>query len=547
MKEDEKLYQFFEKEFELEMERSPITATFLGYKHEKYDHLLPNGSLEAQEEEIMITIQQKRDLEKIDYETLSQEGKLDYDLLMWFLNLQLFGLVELASWRSGATAGGPIGNVAAAIHLLYSRDFAPLETRVKAIISRLHAAPRYLEETTSRWQFPVKLWTELAIEEGQRTPAFLQLIQQTLQPSLDEVLHAELVKAIEVACDAFQKYTDWIKEDVLPRATHKWTIGPQKFSRLIELRKFGKTPEEILEIGEKALEDTKKQLEKLANELEPGKSVEEVREAIKSDHPPTFEMVLEHITELTKDTRKFILENDLMDVPEGEKLQVIPTPSFLIPIIPFAAYMSAEKFSKNQVGQYIVTPLEGREEMLKQHSYASCKNVAVHEGYPGHHLQIVSANLQPNLIRSIVNGTETIEGWAHYCEQLMAEKGFLGKKEVFSQLVDQLWRAVRIIVDVKLHTGQMTFDEAKEFMIKEIGMNENAVMAELKRYTATPSQPLSYLIGKFMLLEVRDEVREKMGEKYTDKFFHNVILDSGGFPIHFLRRLYDLKISQMVN
>ncbi|MFX0016914.1 MAG: DUF885 domain-containing protein [Promethearchaeota archaeon] len=550
MHEDEKLRNYFEEQFEIEMDHNPIAATFFGYKHEKYDHLLPNGTLKAKEDDMIRLLQQKRLLEtEIDYNKLSEEGKLDYDLLEYFLDSQHFHINELALWKGGQDPflGSPIGAVATSIYLLYSRDFAPLAIRIECIIERLKATEQFLEETKSIWIWPVKLWAELTLEEGPRTIGFLQLIQHTVEPIIETELNQKLAKEIKNASKALTKYVDWINNEILPRAHHNWAIGSQKFGRLLELRKLGKSPDEILKIGEKALADTKKELEELAKKLYPGKSVNEVREILKENHPPTFEMVLEHVRELTQDAREFIRKENLMTIPEGEELQVLPTPSFLIPIIPFAAYNSPEKFSDDQIGQYIVTPIEGREEMLKEHSYASCKNTAVHEGYPGHHLQLTAANLQPNLIRTIVQGNETVEGWAHYCEQLMAEKGFLGKEEVFIQLVDQLWRAVRIIVDVKLHTGRMTFEEAKDFMIEEIGMDKHAVLAELKRYTFTPGYQLSYLYGKFLLLDLRDYVRGKLGEKYSDQFFHNTILESGGIPIHFLKRLFDIRIIKILN
>ncbi|MFX0085853.1 MAG: DUF885 domain-containing protein [Candidatus Hodarchaeota archaeon] len=546
MNEDEKLAALFRQQFDKHMDLNPVIATILGYKHEKYDHLLPDGSLRAFEENILLTMNQKLQLgTDIDYASLSEDGKLDLDLLTFFLDLQLFQSNELAFWRSGAPGLSGVGLIAQAIYFLYSREFAPLETRVKSIIGRLNATPRFLEETKSTFQFPVKLWIETAIEEGARTIGFLQLILHTLKPNLNEDLFQELTKAIEVASSAIQQYSDWLTTEILPISSHHWEIGPQKFARLVELRRIGKTPEEILQIGEKALIDTKKEMEKLTQEIFPDKTVEEVRETLKNDHPPTFEMVLEHISDLNKEAREFVLKNELMDLPEGERLQVLTTPSYLVPLLPFAAYISPEKFSKDQTGIYIVTPTEGRDEMLKEHSYASCKNTAVHEGYPGHHVQLTAANLQPSLIRSIVQGEETVEGWAHYCEQLMAEKGFLGKKEIFIQLLDQLWRAVRIIVDIKLHTSQMTFDEAKDFMITEIGMNEQAVLAELKRYTFTPGYQFSYLLGKFMILELRDEVKQKMGSLYSDRFFHNTILESGGIPIEFLRRLFNIRIAEL--
>lgn len=548
MMEDEKLHKLFLKHFDSNMKRHPTAATFLGYKHEIFDHLLPDGSFEAAVKETENMIAEKRELKREnDYNKLTDEGKLDYDLLEYYLDLTMFNHNELAFWKSGATAAGPVGEIGSVMYIMFSRNYAPVETRVKAMISRLKKVPKYLEETKTRWVHPVKLWTEIAIDECPRTASFFQLILQILEPQIqDDSLFQELSDVVNSASDSIVKYGEWIEKEVKPKAIHEWIIGPQKFTRLIELRKLGKTPMEILEIGEKALVDTKKQLEDLASELYPSKTVDEIRELIKSDHPPTFEMVLEHVKELTDETRQFIRNHKLMDIPQGEDLQVVPTPSFLIPIYPFAAYIQPEKFSQDQTGQYIVTPLEEREEMLKEHSYASCKNTAVHEGYPGHHLQFTSANLQPNLIRSLVQGNETIEGWAHYCEQLMAEKGFLGKKEIFIQLVDQVWRAVRIIVDIKLHFGMMTFEDAKAFMIEEIGMEESAVMAELKRYTATPGYQLSYLFGKFLLLDLRDEVIQKLGDRYTDEFFHNTILKNGGLPIHFLRRLFDLRIKSIL-
>ena len=541
--EDKKLHDMFFKIFELEMEKNPVLATYFGYKHEKYDHLLPNGSLKEAENSISRIIKQKETLKsEIEYSSLSEEGKLDFDLIEHFLNLELFNSSELGLWRSGATASGPVGNIASAIYLLFSREYAPLETRVKAIINRLKNTPQYLEETKETWLYPVKLWTEMALEEIPRSIGFLNLIKQILEPQLNDELNQELAHVINIVSQSFEDYGTWIEQYIKPRATHDWVIGTQKFSRLVELRRIGKTPEEILEIGYKLLEETNDMIQKLAEKLYPDKTVEEIRELIKSDHPLTFEMVLEHVKELTEEAKEFIIKNDLMDVPEEEDLKVAPTPSFLIPILPFAAYMPPEKFSTHQMGEYIVTPIEGNENMLKEHSYASCKNTAVHEAYPGHHLQIASANLQPNLIRTIVQGDETVEGWAHYCEQLMAEKGFLGDHEIFIQLIDQLWRAVRIIVDVKIHQGKMSFEEAKELMITKIGMEESAVIAELKRYTATPSYQFSYLLGKVLLLELREEIKEKLGNKYSDRFFHNTILHNGGLPIHFLRRLFDIKI-----
>jgi len=553
--EDKKLHELFYSQFEEEMDNSPIMATWYGFKHEKYDYLLPDESLRGYEEKIKRYIKNKSEITyKINYEKLSPEGKLDYEVVVHFYDQLLFNLNELALWRSGAPGQGPISTVGKALYLLFSRDFAPMEIRVQTMIARLKLVPNFLVNSKSLWQFPVKLWTDMAIEEGRHTISFLKLIEQTMEGNIAERQLRDLKIAINQASEAIIEYVEWLKSDVLPRAVHNWSIGHQKFERFLELRKLGKTAKEILEIGEQVLVKTKKDLEVLANELFPGKTIAEVRELLKKDYPTTFDEAIMITKEYIAEARRFIEKNNLMTLPNNEAIEVLPTPSFMIPIVPFAIHMPAEKFSNQFLGQYLITPVEDNLELLKEHSHAACKNKAVHEAYPGHHLQFVLSNSQANLIRSIlfdhhfqpVAGAEALEGWAHYCEQFMAEKNFLGKKEVFIQLIEQIWRAVRIIVDVKLHTGQMTFKEAKDFMMKEIGMAESSVLAELKRYTSRPTYPLSYLLGKTMLLELRDEVKQKMGEKYNDKFFHDIILSNGGLPIFYLRKLFYLRISEIM-
>jgi uncharacterized protein (DUF885 family) len=141
-------------------------------------------------------------------------------------------------------------------------------------------------------------------------------------------------------------------------------------------------------------------------------------------------------------------------------------------------------------------------------------------------------------------GTETVEGWAHYCEQMMMEKGFVTSLEAkMVQLTGVIWRAVRIILDVKLARGAMGVDEAVDMLVKETGMAKDSAVAEVKRYTLSAGYPLSYLLGKHLILQLRDEIKEKMGNKYTDKFFHDTITHNGNLPITFLRKVFKQKLA----
>lgn len=213
-------------------------------------------------------------------------------------------------------------------------------------------------------------------------------------------------------------------------------------------------------------------------------------------------------------------------------------------MIPFAAMMMPAKYDKPQIGVYIVTRPKDMGNLGKHLNYDSLKNTAVHEAYPGHFLQGAVSN-RASVVRLLADGNETVEGWAHYCEQMMAEKGFI--KDTESKLIqvnDAIWRAVRIIVDVKLSRGEMSFEEAVQMLMKEAALSQEGAVAEVRRYTQTPGYPLSYLLGKHLILQLKKEMKQKMGNKFDEKLFHDTITANGYLPISLLRTVFDQKLRQ---
>src|SRR2546427_3715 len=241
-----------------------------------------------------------------------------------------------------------------------------------------------------------------------------------------------------------------------------------------------------------------------------------------------------------------IRQHDLATIPPNEELTVIETPSYLRHVIPFAAYNAPARFEAHKQGFYMVTPVEEKPEMLREHSYPGVRNTAVHEGYPGHHLQLTCASLNPSYARILADATETVEGWAHYCEDMMKAAGFSADPRTkLVQLLDQIWRACRILIDVDLHTGQMTFDEAVDLLVREAGMEHPGAVAEVKRYTYNPAYQLSYLIGKYLIVELRNDVKKRLGKSYSDKLFHDTILYSGSLPMKYMREIFDHKVKEL--
>lgn len=523
------------------VETNPIIGTVLGLH--QYDHLLPDGSRKAHLRDIEKIKEFRTRTEAIDESGLSPEKRIEREGVLHSMNMGIYMSEVYGQWESRPTG---IDTLGASLFRLYAREFAPLEDRLGSITSRIKAMPKYLEESKTMVTKPVKLWVEIELESSKRFPMFLEDIVNTGTKVLDAEKLEALKKAVEDARSAIADYERWMSETLLPKAIEEHRMGEEMFHKVIELKHLGLSVAEIRELGNKYLDWCKKRLEELAEEIKPGAGVEEVREIVKSNHPENFEQVLEKYIESVAESRRFVKDSGMIDVPDGERLTVIETPEYLRNTIPFAAYMMPGKYDQEQEGIYIVTPVEDKPELLKEHSYAGIVNTSVHEGYPGHHLQLTMSNMNPSLTMVLVHSTETVEGWAHYCEDWMKEKGFDDTPEArFVQTIDILWRAARIVVDVDLHTKKITMEQAIDFLVDTVGMERPSAVAEVKRYTMYPAYQLCYLIGKHLIVGLKDEIKERMGDKFTDSFFHNTFLESGSLPVYLIRQSFDSKLEKM--
>jgi uncharacterized protein (DUF885 family) len=150
-----------------------------------------------------------------------------------------------------------------------------------------------------------------------------------------------------------------------------------------------------------------------------------------------------------------------------------------------------------------------------------------------------------SVLRVLISATETMEGWAHYCEEMMEEKGFNSDRETkLIQVGYGILRAVRVILDVKLARGEMTFDDAVNMLVEEVGMSKEGATAEVTRYTQTPGYQLSYLLGKHLIMQLKGDVKERMGNKFSEKFFHDTIIANGYLPFSLIRNIFNQKLGQ---
>ncbi len=228
-------------------------------------------------------------------------------------------------------------------------------------------------------------------------------------------------------------------------------------------------------------------------------------------------------------------------MPAGERIDIIATPEYLRNVIPFAAYFEPPKFDPRPSGIYVVTPSVGDDpNAMREHNRSSMSNTSVHEAYPGHHLQLTVAGRHPSLVRALLDAPEFTEGWGMYSEQMMREEGFDDAPNFWLNVyTDAIWRACRIILDVRMHRGELTVDEATRFLVEHTSFEEPNARAEVLRYTYTPTYQLSYLLGRILLLQLREDEKRRLGPDFSLRAFHDTLMRNGSLPISFHRRLLD--------
>jgi len=521
-------------------ENNPDFATEFGL-HEPYDYLLPTGSTQLLLKNLQLLEETITSLNStVKREELNAQHKIDLEVLANAYEQWKFGFYERRTHELDPDSFSMLGGL---IFIMFTRNYAPMEKRADAIAARMEKMPKYLEEFRSRFEnkHPVKLWTEMAIETAQNMGGLFQFILYTAKGKVSDNVYARLSLAWDKLQPALKTHMDWL-HTLLPKTQEKWALGKEKFEKLLQLRQLGMNSDKIYQLGVKYLNELKVKREQLARQIAPGKTVDEALKNIESKAPKTFEEALEFTRKTMEEARKFIEEKDIATVNNEDVLLVEETPAFLVPVIPFAALNMPARYDKPQIGIYIVTRPKDPANLGKHLNFPSVRNTAVHEAFPGHFLQGTMSN-RGSVIQILAQGTETVEGWAHYCEQMMLEKGFVtGLEAQLIQINDMIWRAVRIVVDVKLSRGEMSFEEAVKMLEQETGFSREAAEAEVKRYTQTPGYPLSYLLGKHLILELKHELEQKMGAGFNEKSFHDTITANGYLPISLLRKIFEQKM-----
>jgi uncharacterized protein (DUF885 family) len=514
---------------------SPEYATAMGY-HE-YDDKLGDYGAEAERDALERFKGYAKTLEEMGRDGLSDPNALDHELLKNQLVSRIQMAEALPHWerRPDYYASSPLS----AIFMLVVREFAPLEERVKSISERLSQVPRVLEQARENLKNPPRIFTQIALETARGGVGFYGHVIPQLAETVPSI-KSEVEKRSQAAANALEDYAKYL-ECLLEESKGDFAVGKELFDLKLKREHFlAYDAETLLGLGHEVFDETVHALSGLAREINPESPWLDLVTELK-EHHPTADALKPTYTEWMARARDFVREKDIITFPENETLEVIDTPGFYRSILPYAAYMPPAPFERDQKGFFFVTPVddlpeERQEEKLRGHCLHTIPVIALHEAYPGHHLQLTISSDKGTALRRHFGSNVFAEGWALYCEELMDELGFYGDRETkLFQLKDQLWRAARVIIDVSLHTRRMTFDEAVRFLVDRVHLEEPNALAEVKRYTTEPTQPMSYIVGKKEIIELRGAYQTSKGVDFDLKDFHDRLLSYGTVPPKLVR------------
>ncbi len=507
----------------------PETAVDLGIRG--YAHRLTPcddddiGALTSLNEKLLAS------LEEVDLASLTPAEHTDLQLLYGAGLLELEELGE-RDWRRR----DPVRFLP--INAIYQLTVRKVDNLQEALRARLEAIPHHLREARTFLRdapqnIPV-LWLDSAITEARQGVAYLRDLRH--HPQLENLhLDAEL----ETAGHEVEQFADFLERSLKPETAGDFACGRDYFEDLLKYRHGLNLDADTLHaFGQQLFDRTRQQLQEETRRLTGSDDMTALVSRIQADHPPASEL-LSAYRQGMQEAHEFIQTHALVRLPIGETLKVVETPCFLRHEIPFAAYLEPMQNDPQQKGIYYVTPAQD-EAALGVHNTISLRHTCVHEAWPGHHLQFVTANQNPraSTLPRLTNPSATMyEGWALYCEQLMQEQGFLDAPESrFVLLRDRLWRAMRVMLDVELHCRGLSIDEAVSRMQASLGFSREQAMGELSWYTRMPTVPMGYAVGWALINACRDRLQDG-NEAFDLTELHARLLAEGSIGLsHVLRR-----------
>ena len=537
---------------------SPVIATMIG--DHSADGELDQVDAAGRTKSLNLLRKYQSALEAIDRDELSRANQVDAELLLHEIESSIWSTEVLQEW-----AWNPLYYInisGGSVYSLLSRDFAPLEERLMSAASRLEQIPRFLEQARGELvadRVP-KIHTETAIAQNEGLNSIIEHMIVPQMGVLSSEQQEQLNAAIETAKNALADHQTWLEEELLPRATGNFRIGAELYdTKLAFALNSPLSRKEITARAEQEYANVRKQMYDVAKEVylqthpmtafpdSPNEAYKQaiIRAALEDAYRelPPRDGIVEVAKGQLQEATEFVVERNLVTMPE-EPVEVIIMPEFQRGVS--VAYLDPPgPLDRDQPAFYAVAPLptdwtdEQVESFLREYNLYSLQDLTIHEGVPGHYLQIALSNRYPSILRSVLYSGPFVEGWAVYAEGMMIDEGYQDN-DPLQRLITLKWylRAVtNAIIDSAIHVDGMTREAAMKLMVEGGFQEEREAAGKWVRAQLTSAQLSTYFVGYQEHIEMRAAVEKLWGDEFTLRRYHDQALSYGSPPVRFVRAL----------
>lgn len=554
---------------------SPVNASQAGYHKHKDPKNGKTIDLDAQLDDVSpqgVAAQEKfysawrhRFQTETPVASLNAQDAADYRLIDDQIALSLLDFEHIQSYKHNPT--GYVELIGNAIFLPLTQEYASKEVRVGDVISRIGQIPRFIAQAQSVLIDSDPIFISTAIEENEGNINLVDSVATDIRAG--SPLKAQYDKVAPAAKKALTDFNDWMTNDLAkrPASGRTWRLGKEwyeeKFRYVMET---SITPEQLLADAEAKVKAIRAEMLQLAlplyKQMYPGqddygtlparerenKIIAAVLNRVSDEHPQRDQLI-EAVKADLEGIKQFIREKRIVSLGSRENLKVIPTPEFMRGIYSVAGFHSAPPLEPTAEAQYWVTPIDPKmpeakvESKLREYNNYTLKWLTIHEALPGHYVQAEHADdVEPpnrRVLRGIFGNGAYIEGWAEYIADVMTEEGYLDHSPKFGLVRRKiLLRAIsNSILDIRLHTMNMTDQQAMDLMLNDTFQTQAEAEGKLRRAKLTSTQLPTYFVGIRQWWELRKKYQAAKGSAFNLEEFHNKALDQGPLPIEYLEKI----------
>ena len=531
---------------------NPSEATQLGLH--QYDMQLEDYSAANVGRETAALHDWQRKIAAIDPSALDGEPKADREILLNQIRSQLLQLEVIRGWEKNPDLYS--SGITGSVFSLMERPYAPVNTRLRAAIAREKQMPAVFAAARANLKNPPRIYTEVALEQIDGLVSFFQRdVPEAFAAADDASAKAEFARTNAAVVSALQSYAQWMRTDLLPRSNGDFRYGADTYAKALSYNEMVNTPlPQLLQVGLDDLHKNQAEFARVAKEVDPTKTPQQELAELATIHPAPDHLLGAFHDRFASEIA-FIHAKNIITIPSTVEPTLEETPPFerattqasMDPPGPFETHSTKALFN--------VTLPNPAWTAARTNEYMAAFNVgtivstSVHEAYPGHYVQFLYQPQFPSTIRKVIGANTYIEGWAHYCEQMMLDQGYnavgVGAKDEresklirLGQLQDALLRDARFVVAIRMHTGvggALTIPQAEDFFVTEGYQARPIAEVETKRGTSDALY-LYYTLGKLEILKLRADVMAKQGSAFSLQQFHDALMKQGPAPLKVIRK-----------